>query len=227
MKVLGIETSSDSGSVAIVDDDLILGEILLNTGTKHSQKIVHTVEKILQFTDVDRSDIKGISVSVGPGSYTSLRVGISIAKSLAYSLNIPIVGISTLEILAYNLMFPGYICPIIDAKRSELFSAIFKYDNGLVRISEDTIITPEILCKKIKDKTVFIGNGINLYKSIFMDRLQGLVLFAPEGLGLPRASSCGLLSINKFKNNIVDDAASLIPKYLRETDARKIAEKLT
>ena len=127
MKIVGIDTSSNAGSVSIIEDTDILGECVLNTGPRHSENIVASLDWLLNTTDVKRNELQAVAVSVGPGSFTSLRVGVTIAKTLAYTLNLKIIGVSSLEILAMNI--PGHefqICPIIDAKRGELYSALLQ-----------------------------------------------------------------------------------------------------
>jgi tRNA threonylcarbamoyladenosine biosynthesis protein TsaB len=221
MIVMGIETSCSSGSVAIIQGDHILGETLFNSGAKHSRNIISSIDNLIKLIDIDKRDIEGISVSIGPGSYTSLRIGITTAKTIAYALNIPIVGVPTLEVIAFNLnMCQLDICVIMDAKKNELFAALFKSDgNKICRISEDFIVSADNLCENIKQKTIIIGNGINLYKSIFEYRLRGLVLFAGEHLNIPRASNCALLGIGKLSCDDKVEINNISPLYLRKTDA--------
>ena len=221
MIVLGIETSSTCGSVAVVQDRKVLGELFFNTGRKHSTKIVPSITNLLSTVGLDKADLEGIAVTSGPGSYTSLRIGISIAKGLAYSLDIPLIGISTLQCVAFNsIISPHLICSLIDARKGELYSALFRYNTGeLERISEDQIVSIDYLCQAIDEKTVLIGDGLYLYKSTFVDRINGLVLFAPEHLCYGRASSCAILGIDNFKKAKRDEVNTLVPKYIRQADA--------
>jgi tRNA threonylcarbamoyladenosine biosynthesis protein TsaB len=227
MLVLGIETSSNSGSVAVVEDRIVLGELFFNTGLKHSTKIVPSITNLLSTVELDKTDLDGISVTSGPGSYTSLRIGISVAKGLAYSLDIPLIGISTLQCVAFNSIISSHpICSIIDAKKGELYSALFRYNTGeLERISEDEIVNIDYLCSTIVEKTVLIGDGLNLYKSTFVDRIKGLVLFAPGHLCYPRASSCAVLGIHNFKKAKRDEVNTLVPKYIRQADAELLDKR--
>lgn len=224
MLVLGIETSCSCGSVALAQDSKVLGELFFNTGLKHSTKIVPSIKTLLNTVDRDRSDLDGISVSSGPGSYTSLRIGISIAKGLAYSLDIPLTGISTLQCVAFNtIISEDQICSVIDAKKGQLYSAFFRYNlENLERISEDEIVGIDNLCNKIikeDKKTVFIGDGLNLYKSTFVDKINGLVLFAPGHLCYPRASSCAIMGVYNFMKAKRDEVNTLVPTYIRKADA--------
>ena len=227
MIVLGIETSSTCGSVAVVEDRKVLGELFFNTGRKHSIKIVPSITNLLSTVGLDRADLEGIAVTSGPGSYTSLRIGISIAKGLAYSLDIPLIGISTLQCVAFNsIISPHLICSLIDARKGELYSALFRYNTGeLERISEDQIVSIDYLCQAIDEKTVLIGDGLYLYKSTFVDRINGLVLFAPEHLCYGRASSCAILGIDNFKKAKRDEVNTLVPKYIRQADAELLDKR--
>lgn len=227
MIVLGIETSSTCGSVAVVEDKKVLGELFFNTGTKHSTKIVPSITNLLSTVGLDKADLEGIAVTSGPGSYTSLRIGISIAKGLAYSLDIPLIGISTLQCVAFNsIISPHLICSLIDARKGELYSALFRYNTGeLERISEDQIVSIDYLCQAIDEKTVLIGDGLYLYKSTFVDRINGLVLFAPEHLCYGRASSCAILGIDNFKKAKRDEVNTLVPKYIRQADAELLDKR--
>ena len=227
MIVLGIETSSYSGSVAVVEDSIVLGELFFNTGLKHSTKIVPSITNLLATLELDKTDLDGIAVTSGPGSYTSLRIGISIAKGLAYSLDIPLIGISTLKCVAFNSTASPYpICSFVDAKKGELYSAFFRNDTGdLERISEDVVVNIDYLCSTIVEKTVLIGDGLNLYKSSFVDKINGLVLFAPGHLNYPRASSCAILGIDSFKKAKRDEVNTLVPKYIRQADAELLDKR--
>ena len=227
MIVLGIETSSTCGSVAVVQDRKVLGELFFNTGTKHSTKIVPSISNLLSTVELDKADLEGIAVTSGPGSYTSLRIGISIAKGLAYSLDIPLIGISTLQCVAFNsIISPHLICSLIDARKGELYSALFRYNTGeLERISEDQIVSIDYLCSTIDEKTVLIGDGLYLYKSTFVDKINGLVLFAPEHLYYGRASSCAILGIDNFKKAKRDEVNTLVPKYIRQADAELLDKR--
>jgi len=166
MKVLGIETSTGSGSVAVLEGDKVLGEFFLNLGPTHSEKLLPMLDWLLKEVGVEKNEIEGIAVSKGPGSFTALRVGISTAKGLAFSLGIPVVGVSSLEVLARNLLYtPLYIYSLIDAKKKEVYAALFRYsDTNLNRITDDILISPDDICEMISERTIFIGNGALLYK---------------------------------------------------------------
>ncbi|HSG31230.1 MAG TPA: tRNA (adenosine(37)-N6)-threonylcarbamoyltransferase complex dimerization subunit type 1 TsaB [Thermodesulfobacteriota bacterium] len=231
MIALGIETSSLCGSVAVAEDDKVLGELFFNSGLKHSTQIIPSIDKLLCTIGLQKSDLQGIAVSSGPGSYTSLRVGISAAKGIAYSLGLPLIGVSTLKCVAFNsLITPFPICSIIDAKKGQLYSAFFRYNNNELEIigEGDKIVSVDDICSSIEqknEKIVLIGDGLNLNKLTFMDRINGLVLFAPGHLCSPRASSCVLLGVDSFKKAKKDEVNTLVPRYVREAHAELIDNK--
>ncbi len=227
MRVLGIETSTISGSVAILDDDRVLGELSLNVGPVHSEKLLPVIEWLLKEADVDKKGIEAVSVSTGPGSFTALRIGISTAKALAFSLKIPIVGVSSLEVLASNLIFtPFTICSIIDARKKEVFVGFFRSSDGrLERVSDEMLIAPEIIPNITKEKTIFVGDGAMLYRDSINSALGGFALFCPPHLNMPRAACCAFLGAQKLNKGYKDDLLHLVPRYLRRADAEILRER--
>jgi tRNA threonylcarbamoyladenosine biosynthesis protein TsaB len=226
MRVLGIETSTHSGSVALVEDNKVLGEFFLDLGPAHSEKLLPMVDCILKEVGMAKKEIEGITVSIGPGSFTALRVGISTAKGLAFSLEIPVVGVSSLETLALNLPFtPFVICPLIDARKKEVFAAFFRFSDGyLIRISDDLLISSQDLSEMICERTVFIGSGAVLYRDLLKDTLGELALFCPSNFNFPRASNCALMGVRKLKNGCEDDLSAFAPRYLRKAEAEIFRE---
>ncbi len=223
MKVLAIETSTYSGSIAVSEDDEILGEFYFNMGPSHSEKLVPSIDWMLEGLHIEKSDLDGIAVSLGPGSFTALRVGISTTKGIAYSLGIPVAGASSLELLAMNLPFSRYqVCPLIDAKKGEFFTAIFRSVDGRIeRITDDTMLSPEGLLEIIKEKTIFIGEGALLYRDFLEDNQVGRenLLLCPANLNYPRASSLALYGVGRFREGRTDDVVGLAPHYMRKSDA--------
>ncbi len=227
MRVLGIETSTYSGSVALVEGDIILGEILFNLGPAHSEKILPMVDWLLKEIGIKRNKIDGISVSKGPGSFTSLRVGVSTAKGLAYSIGVPLVGLSSLEVLAQNLLHSPYlICTIMDARREELYSAFFRSsDNEIIRQKDDHLTTPEDLIQNINEKTIFIGNGAVVYRESLKDSIGDLALFSTSSFDYSKASNCAKMGIEKLKVDCKDEYSEFSLQYLRKADAEIYKER--
>ena len=127
MKILGIDTSTPIGSVALIDGDTLAAEHTLNIVQAHSSRLMPAIDTVLKWSDVTADDLDGCAVGIGPGSFTGIRIGVATIKSLCYALDKPIVGVSTLEAVAYNLRWTnGTICPLLDARRSEIYGAIFQ-----------------------------------------------------------------------------------------------------
>jgi len=226
MRILAIETSTYSGSIAIVGDESILGEYYFNIGPKHTEKLVPSIDWLISEMDMEKSDLTGVAVSTGPGSFTSLRVGISTAKGICYSLGIPLIGVSSLKNLAMNVSSCSYdICPVIDARKGEVFTAIFRYRNGeLERILDDTVVSPEQLVELIKRNTILIGDGALLYKEYLEDNLSHDIMFSPVNINFPRASNLVFSEIGKFTGDrdnkyVYSEIMNLAPQYLRKSEA--------
>ena len=220
MKILGIETSTFSGSVALLIENNLLGEYTLNIGPMHNETLVPSIDNLLKNTGIKKEELDGVAVSVGPGSFTSLRVGVSTAKAFAYSLNIKIVGISSLDILAYSLFGCEFqICPIIDAKKKQLFYAFYEnHDNFEVK-SKESLAEPHDIFNSIQKETIFIGNGVEVYKDLIIDELGDKAKFPPSIFHIGRASCCAVLGREKFLNDFEDNCFNLAPLYLRKSEA--------
>lgn len=220
MKILGIETSTHAGSVALIDGDRILGEFFLNLGLTRSEKLIPMIDWVLGAIGVEKKEIEGVAVSIGPGSFTGLRVGLSTAKGLAFSLGIPLVGVSSLETLAMNIFTNFSICSIIDARKKEVFAAFFKFSGGgVIRTSDDILISPQGLSGMIHERTVFIGDGTVLYGDLLINVLGELALFCSLNLNFPRASNSALIGERRLREGWRDDVSTLAPRYLRKTEA--------
>lgn len=220
MIILGIETSTFAGSVALIKDDNLLCEYNFNIGAKHNEIVLPSIIRLLKDSGIEKEELYGISVSAGPGSFTSLRVGISTAKALAYSLGIKLTSVSSLEILASNIFRTELqICPIINAKKGEVYYGFFNNNNRLIRLTPDSFASPDYFCEVIKDKTVFLGEGILEYKEILETKLGEKALFAPLNFNTARASSCALLGRERFLKNEFEDSATFAPNYLRKSEA--------
>ncbi|NIP30037.1 MAG: tRNA (adenosine(37)-N6)-threonylcarbamoyltransferase complex dimerization subunit type 1 TsaB [Candidatus Dadabacteria bacterium] len=220
MKILGIETSTFAGSVALIENDKLLGEHLFNIGPKHNELLVPSIDFLLNSAGIEKEELSGIAVVTGPGSFTSLRVGVSTAKALSYSLGIKIVGISSLEVLAYNFFGSDQqICPIIDAKKNQVFYALYKNLKSIEELQKESLINPKELCKSINRETIFVGNGVEIYKNLILEMIGEMASFPPSSFHIGRASNCAILGREKLLNNTEDDCFNLLPLYLRKSEA--------
>jgi tRNA threonylcarbamoyladenosine biosynthesis protein TsaB len=232
MFILAVETSTLTGSIALVEASLdgegsfggekVLGETILNTRETHSARLMPALDRLLRETSLSLGQVQGIALALGPGSFTGLRIAVSTVKGLAYSLKVPVAGVSTLDALAYNVRYASMqVCPVLDARKKEVYAALFQ-GNGegeLQRISEDWVLPPEDLSARISGKTLFLGNGLDVYGGVFQRKLGPLALFAPAELSLPRASNVARLSLSQFKKGATLDLFSFTPTYLRRSEA--------
>lgn len=205
----------------MTDGDDLLGECLVNSGPRHSERLMVMVDRLIGELGVGKTDIDAVSVSTGPGSFTSLRIGMGIAKGMVYSLGIKISGVSSLETLAACVSGCGSdICALTDARRGEVYCNIYRGDvNPPHSVGEERILLVDELCAMIKNKTVFIGDGAKMYKDRIKDNLGSICFFAPPVLNLPRASLMCSVSYEKLKNGIEDNVFSLTPNYIRKSSA--------
>ncbi len=222
MKILAVETSTKAGSIALIEDEELLREYLLNMEATHSERLLPIIERLLAESKLSPKEVEGFAVSLGPGSFTGLRVGISTVKGLAFATQRPIVGIPTLDGLAYNLIFTSFlICPILDAKKKEVYAALYKGDQkgGLKKLTSDLVLPPLELLKHIQKRVVFLGEGIKIYRQLFEEKLGKLALFAPLHLNVPRAASIAQLSLPKFLKGDTLEPEDLCPLYVRPSEA--------
>lgn len=224
LKVLAIETSTMAGSVALVDGDELMSEYLLNIKVTHSERLLPAIDCIMRDAKMPISEVDGFAISIGPGSFTGLRIGASTIKGLAFATNKPVVGIPTLDALAENLLFADcLICPILDARKREVYTALYKRDekNKLRKLTTDLAIKPGDLLKRIQERVVFLGDGIDVYHALIREELRDLALFAPPNLRLPRAANVATRSLEEFRKNNTLDLNTFTPSYVRRSEAEE------
>ncbi len=225
MLILALETSTLTGSVALVDASpqktKIIGEITLNLQSTHSERLMPSIHRLLEDASLKIAEIQGIALALGPGSFTGLRIGVSTVKGLAYALKIPVVGVSTLEALACNVPYSSsMICPVLDARKKEVYAAFFRGDGTgrIDRVSEDWVIPPEELCRRVTTETLFLGDGAEVYAEILKNAGPS-VSFAAPSLSLPRALNVAGLSLPKFQRGETLDLFTFTPIYIRRSEA--------
>jgi tRNA threonylcarbamoyladenosine biosynthesis protein TsaB len=221
MIILGIETATMTGGLALMDEGKLISEYTLNMKTTHTSRLMPALDWMLKDASVDKDQIGGIAISIGPGSFTGLRIGLATAKGLALGLGVSMAGVPTLDALAHNVPHPMYqVCAMLDARKKEVYSALFKYeDDVLVRQSSYQVITPAELVKQIKEKTIIIGDAIDVYGDFFREKLGGLAVFAPNAQRLPRAAVIAEMGLARLKVGEILDLASSEPIYIRPSDA--------
>lgn len=222
MLTLGIDTSTKVGSVALLNERCPLAEATLNIDVTHSERLLCSMDFILKNCAKDINDVDLISYVGGPGSFTGLRIGLSTAKGIGYSLNIPIIGVSSLKSLAMNVPNPGWeVCPMIDARKSEVYAAVYApTKTGKLKATlKEGAYSPDELIRKIRKKTIFMGSGVRLYKNKIRTRLKSKALFAEEALDLTRGTNVALLGLEAYKRGKREDLDKAVPVYLRKSQA--------
>jgi tRNA threonylcarbamoyl adenosine modification protein YeaZ len=214
---VAIDTSTDTASLAMVQDGEVLAELTWRCGQNHSTQLLPNLSHLLQQTELNLQSASCIIVAKGPGSYNGLRVGISTAKGLAYSLSIPIIGISTLEVEAYQHADRGLpICPIFNAGRQEIATAMYQMKgNKWCQLAVEHITTVATLCSQINRKTVFCGEFVSSIAEQLRKELKQKFVIPSPAAGLRRASFLAELGLKRFKAGDYDNPAALQPLYLR------------
>lgn len=226
MKILAVDTSSMIAAVAVKEGNTLLGEYILNDGHTHSQKLIPMIMELMSGLGLQPTDIDVYAASIGPGSFTGLRIGVVTVKSMAYAVNKPVVGVPTLDALAYNLP-PGdkLICPIIDARNMQVYTAFYSWDEGIfTRKSDYMAVAVQELSEKLKDikkQCVFTGDGVLVHKELLKSLMGEKVFFAPGNLLLQKASSVAELGLLKFLEGQYEKPFDLTPFYLRKPQAER------
>ena len=225
MLILAFETTAKAGSVALLEDGKLLAESYQNTGLTHSQTLMVMAEDMLKAAGKTMADVTAVAVAEGPGSFTGVRIGVAAAKGLAWGGEIPCYGVSTLESMARTLgIYQGYICPVMDARRNQVYNALFYADHGMLeRRTEDRAIALSDLAEELrsKDEPIFlVGDGSNLAYNTLKDSITNLVL-PPEHRMHQRASGVGLAAAEKIAAGDSGDGAALTPNYLRLSQAER------
>lgn len=229
MKILALDSSATIGTVALCEDDKLICEITVNTGNTHSETLLPTVEQVLKLTDTSIDEIDLLSCSVGPGSFTGVRIGVATVKGLAFGKNKKCVGISTLDSLAQNIScFDGILCPVMDARRDHVYNALYECTDGVItRLCPDRLISVEELdCELASlDRKIYLsGDGYGLCKREFV---KAQTQTTPERLRLESGYSTAVCAVRKYENGEAVSDFELAPVYLRPSQAeRERIEKL-
>ncbi len=225
MRVLGIDTSTLVCSVAVVTPEKMLAEYTLQVKKTHSERLLPLVDQMLSDIGITPGQLNGVAVAAGPGSFTGLRIGVVTARALGQALNLPLAGISTLAALAAQFPhFPGLISPILDARRSQVYNAVFHPGESPKRLRADRAIPLEELLRElaVQDKLVlFVGDGVPVHKEAIVNELGSQACFLPFESGLSRASAVARLGLDEFNANVGLSYRELLPQYIRSTEAER------
>jgi tRNA threonylcarbamoyladenosine biosynthesis protein TsaB len=229
MITLAIDTATSTAGVALLCDETVLVEYFFNVSVNHSETVLSAVHQGLALAGIGIDGVDLFALTVGPGSFTGLRIGASTVKGLALTTGKPVVGVSTLEALAYNAIeCPALICPMLDARKGEVYAALYRANReGLFDVVlEEEVMTPGQFLDRIEGETLFLGAGFSEHAELIRDRFQGRARFAPPNRQWVRASSAALLGMKRYAKGERLDVATFVPRYLRRSEAEiRHAEK--
>jgi len=224
MRVLSIDTASTTGSVAVVAGETLLAEFTIARQETHSRRLMNMIDGAFEMAGLALADMDGLAFTRGPGSFTGLRIGLSVIKGLAAVSGIPLVGVSSLEVLAHqapDLSRPIY--PMMDARNSEVYFAGYRFSNGgFQRVADEAALTPDAAAEAITGDCLLTGDGAHRYRTLFETRLGSHAAFAAPDHGIPRALTVARLSMPRFEAGQTDDVRSVVPVYLRKSYAEQL-----
>lgn len=227
--LLAIDTATLASGVALATPDKLVAEIIVQTKKTHSERLMPHIEQLLELGQAAKEDIRAIAVSIGPGSFTGLRIGLATAKALAYVWRVPIVGVSTLAALAYACPAPNsLLCPLLDAQKGNVYQAVYRWEQGkLFEITAPRVIAHQDAIKELKEQplpVLMLGEGAVLFQEAIVAAGSPIEL-APPHVILPRAGSVALLGHQMLAQGISDDAMTLEPLYIRRSEAEVLWEQ--
>lgn len=226
MKILAIESASVTASCAVSENGIILGEYTLNHKKTHSEKLMPLIETLMNELELKIQDIDVIAISEGPGSYTGLRIGAAIAKSMAYAVNIPIVNVPTTKSLAGNIFdLNNLIVPVMDAKAGRIYTGIYRWENEeLVTVKEQFPCNIEELIEVLNEydvPSIFNGDGSVNYRNIIKEKMKYKAHFASEKFNNLNASTLASLGYQMALKGKIIKASDFKPQYLRLSQAER------
>jgi tRNA threonylcarbamoyladenosine biosynthesis protein TsaB len=219
--VLGIETSTIHGGVALLADDRLLASYTLSVEVTHSERLLPAIDRALGDAGLALKDLSGLAVAIGPGSFTGLRIGLSTAKGLAATTGLPLAGVPTLEAMAWAIPFAICpVCPMLDARKAEVYAGIFRHgEGGVARLLPEVAIRPEDLVARIEGPTIFLGDGARIHAGLLREALGARVLFPPLALRGGNPALVAELGLARLRRGEADPLERLAPMYLRPPEA--------
>ena len=230
MKLLVLDSSGLVASVAIMEDDTLIGEYTINHKKTHSQTLLPMLDEVVKMTETNLDEIDAIAIAKGPGSFTGLRIGSATAKGLGLALNKPIVAVPTVDAIAYNLYeTKGYICPIMDARRNQVYTGTYRWEEDQFQVIEEQCargIEETIdAVNQLGEAVIFLGDGVPVYKEIIKEKSQVPVSVAPAHVSRQRAGAVGSLAMKYYQQGEIQSARDHGPEYLRKSQAEREREE--
>src|SRR6267142_700788 len=214
MRVLAVETSTLSGGAALLDDERVVGEYILDVRITHSERLMAAIDQLLSDAGWTARDLEGLAVSVGPGSFTGLRIGLSTVKGLALALAIPIAAVPTLDAMATLLPFAALpVCPVLDARKREVYASLYRWDGADMRREWDYLaMAPADLARRLDEPVIVLGDAADQVDSPYARRIR------PPRRG-PSPAAVGFLGHSRLATGDTIAPAALVPIYLRPSEA--------
>ncbi len=231
MKALAVDTSTKVGAVGFLDTDSgAFAEVNISIGQTHSQRLLGSIDYLLGSVECPLTNVDVLGVSIGPGSFTGLRIGISIMQGLALAEDKSLTPFSSLEALAFSYAgCPHLVCPMIDARRGEVFTGLFRFDGVklLREAPEQAVPASEIVKLASSEKTVFLGDGARAYADLIKSGMGAEYVIAPEHLSHSRGISMARLVVERAGDGQAVDPAEIKPRYLRRSNAELARERVS
>ena len=226
MRVLAIDSSGLTATVAVVEDEQTIAEYTVNYKKTHSQTLLPMIDEVKKMIDLDLSSIDAIAVSGGPGSFTGLRIGSATAKGLGLALGKPLIHVPTVDALAYNVYGCGdLICPIMDARRKQVYTGLYRFTDHKLEIVEDQMAIPmEDMIMKLNtygQQVTFLGDGVPVFRALIEEKLKTPYSFAPAHVNKQRAAAVAALGMLYYRDGRTETAMEHVPDYLRVSQAER------
>jgi tRNA threonylcarbamoyl adenosine modification protein YeaZ len=226
MKILGLDSSGLVASVAVVEDENLLGEYTVNYKKTHSQTLLPMLDEVAKMIELDLTTIDAIAIAGGPGSFTGLRIGSATAKGLGLALDKPIINIPTVDALAYNLAgHHNVVCPLMDARRNQTYTGLYRFrGNDMEVIKEQCAVGIEEISDAINqlgEPVVFLGDGVPVFREYLKEHIKTEYLYAPAHLNKQRAGAVATLGLQYFAAGRYETAEAHSPEYLRLSQAER------
>lgn len=226
MKILAIESSGLTASIAVIENDILLGEYTMNYKKTHSQTLLPMLDELAKIIELDLNTIDAIAVSMGPGSFTGLRIGSATAKGLGLALDKPIIPVPTVDALAYNIWGTDkQVCPLMDARRQQAYTGLYVFEDGQLTslIPQCAVDISEIIEKvnETQKPVIFLGDGVPVFADYIAEHITVPYEYAPATCNRQRAASVAVLGSVLYRKGIVEHAREHKPEYLRLSQAER------
>lgn len=219
--LLTVDTATTAGSVAVTRGETVLGELLLNAQTRHTDRLLVSIRQLLADLDLDVRELDAFAAVLGPGAFTGLRVGVATVKGLALATGRPLVGVSSLRTVALQAPFARHpVCVLLDARKKEVYAGLYGWESGLpAPLRPEAVLPPEELFAGLEGEVVFAGDGAVAYRSLIVRQMGERAHFVPWPLHLPRAAMAAALALDDLRSGRTIDRELFAPRYIRLSEA--------